>query len=103
RKAISFAKTLNMPIVGIVENMSGFSCPECGHHVDIFRSGGGELAAKDLGLNFLGRIPLDPQVVICGDEGRPFVIAHPDSDTTKAFMRIVDRVLEVVESGGQKA
>lgn len=103
RKAISFAKTLNMPIVGIVENMSGFSCPECGHHVDIFRSGGGELAAKDLGLNFLGRIPLDPQVVIGGDEGRPFVIAHPDSDTTKAFMRIVDRVLEVVESGGQKA
>ncbi len=102
RKAISFAKTLNMPIVGIIENMSGFTCPSCGHHVDIFKTGGGEAAAKELGLTFLGRIPLDEDVVIGGDEGQPFVIAHPDSETTRAFMRIVENVVRVVEDGGKQ-
>ncbi|MFQ5837353.1 MAG: Mrp/NBP35 family ATP-binding protein [Thermoplasmata archaeon] len=99
RKAISFAKTLNMAIIGIIENMSGFTCPECGHHVDIFKKGGGEAAARDLGLNFLGRVPLDADVVVGGDDGKPFVITQPDSETTKAFMEIVERVVEIVEGG----
>lgn len=100
RKAISFANTLNMPVVGIVENMSGYTCPECGHHVDIFKSGGGETAARELGLPFLGRIPLDPQVVLGGDEGKPFVLAHPDSETTKAFLEVVKKVIQRVEGDG---
>jgi Mrp family chromosome partitioning ATPase len=98
RKAISFAKALNMPIIGIIENMSGFTCPKCGHHVDIFKRGGGEAAAEDLGLKFLGRIPLDAEVVLGGDEGKPFILAHPDSETTKSFLEIVDRIVETVES-----
>lgn len=98
RKAISFAKALNMPIIGIIENMSGFTCPKCGHHVDIFKKGGGEAAAQELGLTFLGPIPLDADVVVGGDEGKPFVLAHPDSETTKAFQRIVKKIVEMVES-----
>ncbi len=100
RKAISFANTLNMPVVGIVENMSGYTCPECGHHVDIFKRGGGESAARELDLPFLGRIPLDPQVVLGGDEGKPFVLAHSDSETTKAFLEFVKKVIQRVERKG---
>ncbi len=97
RKAISFANTLNMPVVGIVENMSGYTCPECGHHVDVFKKGGGEAAAKELGLPFLGRIPLDPEVVVGGDAGKPFVLARPKSETTKAFQQVVEKVIQLVE------
>lgn len=98
RKAISFAKTLNMPVIGIVENMSGYTCPECGHRDDIFKVGGGEAAAKDLGIPFLGRIPLDGEVVRGGDAGKPFVLAHPESATAKAFNQIVDRIVAIVEA-----
>ncbi len=101
RKAISFARTLNMPIIGIVENMSGFNCPECGHHIDIFKKGGGKKAAEDLGINFLGSVPLDANVVLGGDAGEPFVLAHPDSETTRAFKEIVERVADIVETKGQ--
>ncbi len=102
RKAISFAKTLNMPIVGIIENMSGFRCPHCGERVDVFKTGGGEAAARELGLNFLGRIPLDEKVVVGGDEGKPFVLSDPDSETSKAFMEIVERIVAAVEDGGKR-
>jgi len=92
RKSIAFARAVKMDILGVIENMSGFVCPHCGKQTDIFKVGGGEAAAKELGLPFLGRIPLDPRIVIGGDAGRPFVIEHPDSEATKAFRRIVENI-----------
>ncbi len=89
RKSISFAKAVNLPILGVVENMSGLVCPHCGQEIDVFKVGGGEAAAKELGLPFLGRIPLDPQIVVGGDAGKPFVLEHPDSPAAKAFQGIV--------------
>src|SRR3989442_9921668 len=78
-----------MNILAVIENMSGFVCPHCGKETAIFKVGGGEAAAKELGLPFLGRVPLDPRIVIGGDAGKPVVIEHPDSEATKAFRRIV--------------
>jgi len=89
RKSIAFAKAVKMDILGVIENMSGFVCPHCGKQTDIFKVGGGEDAAKELGLPFLGRVPLDPRIVIGGDSGRPFVLEHPDSEAAKAFRVIV--------------
>jgi len=92
RKSIAFAKAVKMPILGIVENMSGMVCPHCGKTINVFKVGGGEAAAKELGLPFLGRIPLDPEIVVGGDAGTPFVLEHPDSEATKAFTEIVKRL-----------
>jgi ATP-binding protein involved in chromosome partitioning len=92
RKSISFAKAVNLPILGVVENMSGLVCPHCGREIDVFKVGGGEAAARELGLTFLGRIPLDPRIVVGGDSGKPFVIEHPDSEATKAFQAIVAKL-----------
>ncbi len=92
RKSISFAQAVRLPIVGIIENMSGFVCPHCGKTTDVFRRGGGEEAAKELGIPFLGRVPLDPAIVVGGDEGKPFVIEHPDSPAAKAFAGIVKEI-----------
>lgn len=89
RKSIAFANAVKLRILGIVENMSGMVCPHCGHTIDVFKTGGAEAAAKELGLPFLGRIPLDPRIVIGGDAGRPFVVEHPASDATKAFRDVV--------------
>jgi ATP-binding protein involved in chromosome partitioning len=97
-KAITFARRLNMPIVGIVENMSGFICPHCGYKIDIFQSGGGEKMAKETGVPFLGSIPIDPQVSTDSDKGSPFVIAHPDSAAAKAFVGIVKKVESYLDS-----
>src|SRR5467141_3617536 len=92
RKSIAFARAVKMDILGVIENMSGFVCPHCGKETPIFKVGGGEAAAKELGLPFLGRIPLDTRIVIGGDAGKPFVIEHPDSEATKAFRRIVENM-----------
>jgi Mrp family chromosome partitioning ATPase len=100
RKAITFARTLNMPILGIVENMSGFVCPHCGKEVDVFKKGGGEAAANELGLHFLGRLPLDPEIVVGGDAGKPFVIANPESPASKAFWGIVEQIKAQLEGKG---
>ena len=99
RKSVNFSKKLNVPVLGIVENMSGLVCPHCGEVIYIFKEGGGERAAKELGVPFLGRIPLDPQVVELGDEGKPLVDAAPDSLAARAFQAIVDEVLEKVGEG----
>lgn len=92
RKSISFAKAVNLPVLGVVENMSGFVCPHCGKPTDVFKTGGGEAAAKQLGLPFLGRVPLDPRIVVGGDAGKPFVIAERDSEAAKAFREVVARL-----------
>lgn len=89
RKSIAFARAVKMDILGVIENMSGFVCPHCGQETAIFKMGGGEAAAKELGLPFLGRIPLDPRIVVGGDAGQPFVLENPDSPAAKAFREIV--------------
>ena len=91
-KAITFAQRLGMPIIGIVENMSGFVCPTCGDKIDIFQSGGGKKMAEDTGVPFLGSIPIDPKVSIDSDKGSPFVIEHTDSPAAKVFVEIVNKV-----------
>ena len=91
RKAVNFAKKLNMPVMGILENMSGFICPHCGGEVNLFKMGGGEKAAKEMGVPFLGRVPIDPRIVESGDSGRPFVEAFPDSPAAEAFLKVVEK------------
>lgn len=97
RKSITFARTLGMPVLGIIENMSGFVCPHCSQKVDIFGSGGGEKAAAELNLPFLGKIPLDAKIVESGDSGKPFVLFQKNNPSADIFAEIVDRIEELVE------
>jgi len=96
RKSVNFSKKLNIPVLGIVENMSGFVCPKCGEKIDIFKVGGGEKAAKELKVPFLGKIPLDPEVVAQGDIGKPYVFEKPNSEATKAFLNVAKEVIRSV-------
>ncbi len=102
RKSVGFARQLKMPVLGIIENMSGFVCPNCRKEVDLFKKGGGEQAAKELDVPFLGSIPVDPKVVISGDEGMPVVLADSDSPAALAFNQIVDRLVEKARARGGK-
>jgi len=92
KKAITFAQRLGMPIIGVVENMNGFVCPNCGAKIDIFQSGGGRKLAEETGVSFLGSIPMDPKVSISSDKGSPFVIDDAKSPAAKAFIEIVENV-----------
>jgi len=92
RKAIAFARKLNLKILGIIENMSGMVCPYCGKKIDVFKEGGGQKAAIELGVPFLGKIPLDPQIVTLGDEGKSFINTQPNSDASQSFMKIVGTI-----------
>ncbi len=94
RKTVRFSEGLNLPVIGIVENMAGLICPHCKKEVDLFKKGGGEKAAKDLGVDFLGRVPIDPEVVESGDEGIPIVARNPDSPAAVAFKEILEQVIK---------
>ncbi|WP_419786785.1 P-loop NTPase [Pseudodesulfovibrio sp.] len=93
RRSVSFVGEVGNRVLGIVENMSGFACPSCGAVHDIFNSGGGEELAKEAGVRFLGRIPLDPEVTRSGDEGYPFMKVHRDTATGKAMSDIIAPIL----------
>ncbi len=92
RKSVVFSRQIEVPVVGVVENMSGFCCPHCGERIDLFKQGGGEKAAAELKVPFLGAVPLDPQIVIQGDAGKPFVTAFPESPAAEAFAAIVEKL-----------
>ena len=96
RKSVNFSRMLSIPVIGIVENMSGLICPHCHKEISLFKKGGGEKAAQDLKVPFLGRIPIDPEMVNDCDRGMPFVMAHPDSEATKVFGEITKRCKEYV-------
>ena len=96
RKAIRFAEALNMNIAGVVENMAGLECPHCGETIDLFKIGGGEKAAEEMNVNFLGRIPIDPQMVKMGDLGVPYVVDEPDELAPRAFHEIANNLEEQV-------
>jgi ATP-binding protein involved in chromosome partitioning len=91
-KAVAMFDKLNVPIFGIIENMSYFVCPHCGDRTDIFGHGGARSAAEDLGLEFLGEIPLDPSTRQAGDDGRPIVAAMPESAQSRAFVDVARQV-----------
>ena len=95
RKSISFCRTVKMDILGLIENMSGFTCPHCNELVDLFGSGGGEKTADTAGIPFLGRIPFDPNVVSCGDNGISFQEKYADAQVTKAFLELADKIASV--------
>ncbi|SDU17018.1 Mrp/NBP35 family ATP-binding protein [Desulfobacula phenolica] len=92
RKSISFCKTVRLKTLGIVENMASFKCPHCNEPIDLFSSGGGEKTAKAQGLEFLGSIPFDTQVVVSGDKGIPVMFQDEETEFTKAFETIVENI-----------
>lgn len=94
RKAVSFSKQINIPVLGIVENMSGMACPHCGEKINLFKIGGGEKAAAELGVPFLGRIPIDPTVVLSCDSGEPIVSNANESVAKTALSQVVQNLLE---------
>jgi len=97
RKSVSFAKTLKVPVIGIIENMSGLICPHCGKKIDLFKSGGGEKAATELKVNFLGRIPIEPAIVDSTDQGRPFIKAWGKTHSARIMDEIVGKVIGKIE------
>ena len=93
RKCVNFLKNLKIPILGIIENMSELKCPHCGKNIDLFKSGGGEKAAKEFNLPFLGKIPIDINMVNSTDEGKPYIFQYKDSETAQAFNKVVELIL----------
>jgi ATP-binding protein involved in chromosome partitioning len=96
RKAVTFSRMLQIPVIGIIENMSGLICPHCQQEILLFKKGGGEEAASELRVPFLGQIPIDPEMVSDCDRGVPFVMAHPDSKAAAAFREIARRSTQYV-------
>ncbi len=99
KKAVTFARRLNIPIIGIIENMSYFECPDGSRHY-IFGRGAGRRIAEEMGVPFLGEIPIDPRISKANDEGKPFFVEYPDSPASKAFLAIAEKIIERVEGGG---
>ena len=96
RRGLRMFEKVQVKILGIVENMRTFTCPHCGENTDIFRHGGGEQMSQELGVPFLGALPLDIDVVICGDEGRPIVVDQPTSVSAKVYAAIATALMEQV-------
>jgi ATP-binding protein involved in chromosome partitioning len=105
RRGLRMFQTVRTPILGIIENMSTFTCPHCGKGTDIFHGGGGERMSRELGVPFLGTIPLDPDIVTCGDQGHPLVLEKPNSLATQMYLAIateLDGRLEVLSTSALK-
>lgn len=96
RRAILMYRKLNIPVIGVIENMSHFVCPQCQHESDIFGKGGGEQLAADLSVPFLGRIPLYEPVRSGGDAGVPIVVSEPDAAASRALVAAADRAAQQV-------
>jgi ATP-binding protein involved in chromosome partitioning len=100
-KAVSMFKKVEIPVLGVIENMSYYVCPACGHHDEIFSRGGGRTLARELGAPFLGEVPIDSKVRYGGDAGRPIVVGAPDSEHAKLFMHIAAEVAgEIAKKNG---
>ncbi|HUT25009.1 MAG TPA: iron-sulfur cluster carrier protein MrpORP [Sumerlaeia bacterium] len=103
RRCISFCSAVSLPVIGVVENMSGFVCPHCGEKADLFKTGGGKALAEEMQVPFLGAVPIDPQIVVSGDSGRPCIESCPDSAATEAFADIAGRILDRSAKRGETA
>lgn len=98
RKSVLFAKELKVPVVGIIENMSGFICPHCKKEIDLFGIGGGEKSAADLGVPFLGRITFEPEIVKLSDSGQPFIYFKKETQTAKIFDEVINKIVSYMKS-----
>ncbi len=96
RKAINFARKVNLGALGVIENMSGFVCPHCGQRTDIFTAGGGERMAEQMEVPFLGRVPLAAEIVTLSDQGKPLVSEEAPAAVREAYERIVERLLSEI-------
>ncbi len=96
KKGLKMFQKVNVPILGIVENMSGFSCKKCGEINTIFKQGGGERMAEEFGVAFLGAVPLDAEIVSSADQGIPVCLRQPDSASAAAFQRIAQNLQDQV-------
>jgi len=94
KKCITFCRQLNLPVLGVIENMSGFVCPHCNHRTDIFTGGGGKQMARDFDVPFLGSIPIDPEVVSACDYGKPFINFNSQSTTAQALNHAFESLLK---------
>jgi ATP-binding protein involved in chromosome partitioning len=99
RKGLAMFRKVNVPVLGIIENMSYFICRHCGEREEIFGHGGGQRTAEMLGVPFLGEVPLDPKVVVGGDSGEPIVVSDPQAPAAAAFRELARQVAQQVESG----
>jgi len=97
RKTIAMAQTMQRKVLGIIENMSGFNCPHCNNFIDLYPPGGAEKASIDFGITLLGKIPFETEISQQGDQGLPFVLKNPDSESAKAFKSIVKKIRETLE------
>lgn len=100
RKGLNMFRAVNVPVLGIVENMSLFHCPQCGHETPIFGHGGAEAEAARLGVDFLGALPLDIAIRATSDDGLPIVLSKPDSPAARIYKDIAARIWAKIESGG---
>ncbi|MEM3525865.1 MAG: Mrp/NBP35 family ATP-binding protein [Candidatus Jordarchaeaceae archaeon] len=98
RKAVNMSRKMNIPVIGIIENMSGFVCPKCGSKYDLLGSGGGKKMAEEMKANFLGQIPIDPKISEDSDKGVSFIIENPNSESSKIFMEIAQKIKNIVEN-----
>ncbi|MCK4816215.1 Mrp/NBP35 family ATP-binding protein [bacterium] len=105
RKSVLFAKELNVTVIGIIENMGSFLCPHCRKEIDLFGTGGGEKAAYDLKVPFLGRIPVEPEIIRFGDSGKPFIQFKKDTEIAKIMVEIMNRITDSLKTckNGKKA
>jgi Mrp family chromosome partitioning ATPase len=97
RKSAKFIEKLGLPVIGVIENVSGMLCPHCGEEIDLFGKGGGKKIADELNVPFLGSIPLDIEMRKAGDEGRPFIIRRGDSPTWKCVDKVMEELIRVTE------
>ncbi len=96
-KAAKFIEKLGLPVVGVIENMSGLTCPHCKQEIDLFGKGGGKKIADELSVPFLGSIPIDIDMRKAGDEGRPFIIRRGNSPTWEAVDKVMEALIKVIE------
>ncbi len=96
RRAVNMAKKLNIPKIGVIENMSGFVCPHCDKEIDFFGIGGGKKMAEEMGVEFLGHIPMEKENRECGDAGTPIVLKYPESKTASNFGEIATKVIKIL-------
>ena len=96
RKCVNFAKKLNLPVLGIVENMSGMRCPHCDGHIPLFSQGGGKTAAKELDVPFLGALPIAPDMPESCDRGHPYVLVEEENELKNTLAEIMKRLVEAV-------
>ncbi|HZD43047.1 MAG TPA: Mrp/NBP35 family ATP-binding protein, partial [Methanomicrobiales archaeon] len=97
QKAIRFVEQMGIPVLGIVENMSGMVCPHCGETIEVFGSGGGRRIAETFKVPFLGSIPMDPDMRRAGDEGRPFIQGNGSSGTAESVRHVMEELIREVE------